>query len=347
MKKSRILTWVTVLLYMVSVLGMTAWAEDGDGALGDGAPAAQNEGESVPAGEPQTQSPPADTGSGDQPGPSDSGGDSSAPEAGSTDSGGGSSGPEAGPTDSGGGSSAPEADPTGSGGGSSGPEAGPAGSGGGSSEPERNPFKPEDEDFLSEPEDFDPEEEPSEEEELPESYRVWFITPDGHILLDYEAEAGTPVAEPNFTPGADKGFVFAFWYEVGGGVTPFAFGAPLEGDLVLAAYFKPVPVEEEPEEEELEEEEEMALPTLKVDISSDAGEMVFAGDRITLFAHVSEWTEGHDCSSLWRYNDGSGWVVAATDTQTYSFAVDGENYYWSWEFVFTVHIGVVEGEEAA
>jgi len=176
---------------------------------------------------------------------------------------------------------------------------------------------------------FDPEVN-DPEEELPAACQVWLITADGHILLNYEAEAGTLVKEPDFTPNARKGFVFAFWYEVNGDVTPFEFNSPLNEDLVLAAYFK------EAEAEEDEAEEEFIYPPLIVDISSDAGDMMYIDDVVTLTAHVSEWVEEYNCSSLWRRSDGSGWVVVATDTPTYSFVLDEENFGWTWEFLFTV-----------
>jgi len=288
MKKSRLLAWVVVLLYMVSTLGMAAWAEDDGGEYWDDTPTVDG----APSEGSENQDPPAD------PGSSNSGGESS---------------------DAGEGLSDPGTDPD---------DPGPA-------DPAGESF-----DFSDYFQDGDSEFDDEDGEELPAVYQVWFITPSGHILLNYEAAAGTPVNEPGFAPNSRKGNVFAFWYEVGGDVTPFEFDTPLEGDLVLAAYFKAVVVEEEPEEEEEEEE----LPPLQASITSDAGEVVYDGDVITLTAHVSEWTEAYDCASLWRYNDGSGWVVAATDTRTHSFAVNEASFYWRWEFVFTVRIDAALNE---
>jgi len=185
---------------------------------------------------------------------------------------------------------------------------------------------PEDEDD----EDFEPG--PSAEDVKPAApavYGVWFLTPSGRILLEYQAVAGTIVELPAITLNEREGRAFAFWYEVGAAeVAPFEFGQALTGDLVLAAYF--IAVEEE--------EEEAELPPLVASITSNVGELVYAGDVITLTAHVSEWTADYECASLWRYFDGEGWVVVATDTLNYSFVVDAVNFYWTWEFVFTVQV---------
>ncbi|MCL1854649.1 MAG: hypothetical protein FWF86_02855, partial [Clostridia bacterium] len=327
MKKSRLLTWVIVLLYMVSALGMAAWADESGWEFEEDAPAADGAGESAPAAETQPP-PPADTGS------SGSGENTSGSGGGSADTGAGSSDNKADASNPGDDPSDPGEDPAGPGKDPADPAEDPSDPGPEFFDPDTEFFDPEEE------EPFNPDEDPGPDETLPAGCRVWFIHPNGRILLEYEAEAGTPVAEPDFTPRAKKGFVFAYWYEVGGDVTSFAFGAPLEGDLVLAAYFKAVEEDEdedadepdgdEPDEEAEEEEEE--LPPLEVEITSNAGgTTVTPGDMITLYAHVSEWVEGHDCSSIWRRNDGSGWVVIAVDTQTYTFAVNEENYYWKWE----------------
>ena len=102
-------------------------------------------------------------------------------------------------------------------------------------------------------------------------------------------------------------------------------------EYIDRGYFKQV---EEAEAEEKPED----LPSLEVSITSDAGSQVYEGDTITLTAHVPEWTEGYGCDSIWRRSNGSGWVVVATDSRTHAFTVDQENFHWTWEFVYTVHV---------
>jgi len=70
-------------------------------------------------------------------------------------------------------------------------------------------------------------------------------------------------------------------------------------NLVLAAYFTQI------EQDQEATGPEFTPPPLKVKITSDAGK---------------------------------GWVVAAVDRQTFAFVVNEENFYWTWEFLFTVTV---------
>ena len=62
---------------------------------------------------------------------------------------------------------------------------------------------------------------------------------------------------------------------------------------------------------------------------------------MTLYANVSGQLEGKTLT-VWRYNAGNGWVVAATNTMSHSYVVDETNYTWTWDFRITV---IVDGAE--
>jgi len=283
-------TWLTVLLYIVSTLGIAALTEEGEDWFA----------ESSPGVETIATAPFALASQPEQPAGSPSSGDSG---------------------------SQPE-----------------------DQQPATPPDEDGDQDFWQDlfewPDDWD---EWLEEDDCPSVCRVLFITPGGHILLDYDAAPGTAVANPNLSP-ALKGHTFSHWYQVGCNPnTSFAFGGPLEGDLTLAAFFTEVAKaeqgnQEEPEEpgeeEGLEEglEEAESLAPIQVEITSDAGSTVYFGDRVTLTAHVAGRVQG-ETFSMWCYNAGSGWMVAATNTLTHSFVVDESNCLWKWEYRITVTVG--------
>ena len=306
MKKSTMVTWLTVLLCIVFTLGATALAEEGEEWSGVPSPAAQAvaaaQSEPAPQPAPAEQQPqalarlePVDTPT--------SGNNGAQPEA-----------------------QQPEA---------------------------QQPGKPPAEE--SEPANWeDPSDEPTSGEEGPDPaenpamHSVRFINANGDVLFAYESAAGTAVADPQFSPTLN-GHSFSHWYQAGSNPNvSFNFGSSLEGDLTLAAFFKqtapaitPEPAEDENTDEADpagEDPAEEYLPPIQVKITSDADETLRLGDRVTLTAQVSGQLEG-ETLTLWRYNAGGNWVVAATNTQTHSFVVDENNRSWTWEFVITVNVG--------
>ena len=341
MKKSRMITWLTVMLYLVSMLGMAAIAEEGEEWFEDPSPAAETvaAAPSAPAPQPEPEKQPAQANADPEP-------------AGSSASTGHDPQSDA----------APSADH----------ESKPEG------EPSQMPAGEE-----NEPEFWlDPSASPDQAEGLDskgnaQAYKVLFVNPNGRILLSYNELAGTPVEDPEITPTL-KGLAFSHWYQVGTNPnTPYDFGAPLEGHLTLAAFFKkaakpeanvadpsseeadaaadldetdpdemdpesPVSDEEETEAENPDEtfaEDQADLPPILVKITSDADETLRFGDKVTLFANVTDQLKGQTFT-VWRYNAGNGWVLAETDTLSHSFVLDGNNCSWTWEFVITV---IVDG----
>ena len=327
MKKNRIIPWLTVLLYIASALGMAAHAEEGAEWAEVLSPAAETV--AAAPGEPAEQ-PPQEPSGNDKP----QSGERGTPPAAA--------------------------------------DGAPA---------EKRQHAPESEQAYRPDEPGQPPagaEGPDHETSRP-FYNVLFINPKGLVLLAYDAAAGTAVEEPPFIPVL-KGHTFSHWYQADTDPdAPFHFGAPLEGDVTLAAHFNqtkaaqpqantPAPGEEAPEGEappadeapedpedespadedpedeapqDEDPEDEADLPPIQVYITSDAGETVRLGDRVTLTAHVPDQPEGEPFS-MWRYNAGSGWVVAAENTRTHSFVVSEENHRWMWEFKISV---LVAGED--
>ena len=205
--------------------------------------------------------------------------------------------------------------------------------------------------WMDMPEESNDSEDWENDDDNPAVYRVLFITTGGRILLDYDAAEGTAVTDPRLTPSV-KGHTFSHWYKVGSSPnSSFQFGAPLEGNLTLAAFFqkspakKPEPAVEQPEmttspEDKAIDNEENLQP-IQVKITSDAGDTIRLGDRVTLTANVTGNIEG-DTLSVWRYDAGNGWVAAATNTPTHSFVVDEDNCLWKWEYRITVNVGAAD-----
>jgi len=305
-------TWFTVILYIVAALGMATFAEDGDEWFEESSHAteAAAAAPSAPVPEPESEEQPAD------PDPAD------APPSGGSES-------QPGGQEPAGGDESPSGDQ---------PSATPPAEGG-------------EAEFWQDTHEW---EEWQGEADDPSACRVLFITPSGHILLSYHAAAGTAVADPQLAP-ALKDHIFSHWYQVGSNPnSSFEFGALLEEDLTLAAFFKqaakPEPACEEPSEPEEEAEtgledgdfgDEEGLPPIQVEITSNTGDTVSLGDKVTLTAYVTSCPEG-ETFSVWRYNAGNGWVVAATNTQTHSFMVDENNCLLKWEFRITVIVGAAD-----
>ncbi|MCL1854126.1 MAG: hypothetical protein FWF86_00205 [Clostridia bacterium] len=328
MKKSRMLTWLTVLLYIVSALGAAAFADEGAGLPEDLNTVIEAPGELAPQQEHEAQHPE----------------ESADPDDGSD----------------------------------------------GSHTPDASPERKDEPEYwldIDEPSDWTG---GLDADGNPILYRVLFINPEGQILLDYEAAAGTPVEDPQLNPTM-RGHAFSHWYPVGTNPNMyFEFDQPLTGDLTLAAFFRripaaktaaadPAPAEQPAEEagvndadpEDVNTEEENPenadpedgnpenevpgdgelwdeepedggdLPPIRVKITSDAGATVHLGDKVTLTANVEDQPEG-ETFSVWRYDAGQGWVVAATDTQTHSFDVDEDSYHWRWEYKITVIVGAAD-----
>jgi len=69
-----------------------------------------------------------------------------------------------------------------------------------------------------------------------------------------------------------------------------------------------------------------------VRIACDVGEVVYCGDIITLKGIITGLAKDAQYSVIWWVDDGTGWAqVPGANELTYSFAVDAENFYWTWK----------------
>ena len=82
-------------------------------------------------------------------------------------------------------------------------------------------------------------------------------------------------------------------------------------------------------------EPEASPEQLSVTITAFPGTEVRVGDTVTLTAHVEGMLEGVNYTSVWQYYDGNDWNVMASDTLTFSFVADKENFSWDWKFVIS------------
>ena len=245
MKKSRMLTWLTVLLCVVSVLGMPARAEEAEEYFEDPAPVVESVSAAPSSPEPEAQ--PQQPVAQEAANPPASGCEESQPAEQQQ--------PKAADE-----SKSEEQQPVAADNSPSGEQASDA---------------PLSQEHGSAPQDSsdgspDQEEAPAPAQN-PVQYTVRFISPTGCILLAYEAEAGTAVEDPQLSPTM-KGYAFSHWYKVGDGPeNKFKFNRPIQGNLTIAAYFirvkaaKPeAPKEEKPAEETPEqppeEEPETVVP---------------------------------------------------------------------------------------
>lgn len=178
-----------------------------------------------------------------------------------------------------------------------------------------------------------------------ETHTVHFLDMNGSLLSATEVAHGSTVEEPTATPMME-GYSFDFWYDATlADATPYAFDAPLSGDLKLIAMMTPDAAAKLASADafagsglniriiDAEETEAVAAtPEVEIVYTYENGAQTAApGSKVTLTAVLHNFPEGISPVFQWQREDGDEFKdVDGATAQTYTFSADASTTDCDW-----------------